>query len=119
DATGHDFPYDFVGSSNPNGVHFDAVGPNTHGGTTYKGYFINTLPGTVFENRGAFSADTLYDDRGVQLVQMFRYYAPEQAYDVWAGKHRVYGDEPSRVEVIGGYASIGGQVGTFRLLKYR
>ena len=66
-----------------------------------------------------FDADTLYDARGVQVVQMFWQYAPDQDYAVWAGKHEIYSNEPTRVEVDGGYAFMGGQLGNFVMFKYQ
>ncbi len=108
-----------LGPSNPNGVHFDALGPNAHGGTKYKGYFINTLPGTVYEYRGTFDADTLYDARGFQLVQMLLLYGPDQDVSVWSGMHHPISTEPARVEILGGYAYNTGQLGNFTMVKYR
>ena len=107
-----------VTGSCPCGVHFDAIGPNANGGTTYKGYYNPTLPGVTPEWRGEFFADTLYDGRGVRVLEMFQQYAVEQVTSVWAGKHDPYTTEPTRVEILGGFAYEGGQMGSFRLVKY-
>ena len=106
----------------PCGVHFDAIGPNALGGTTYKGYFTPTLPGVTPEWRGTFVADTLSDGIGTQLVQMYRKFdlgASDHAYDVWAGNRHIYPAEPDRLEILGGWASVGGEVASFKLAKYR
>jgi hypothetical protein len=119
DGANHWIPAGMQPGFSPWGVHFDALGPNSHGGTTYKGYFINTLPGTVYEYRGTFYADTLYDARGNQLLQMQCLYGPDQDISLWSGMHVPYAAEPAYVQIIGGYAYNTGPVANFTLVKYR
>jgi len=117
DATGNYGPIDISPPGTAYGLHFDVIGPNDHGGTKYKGHYINTLPGTTFEYRGTWFADTLYDDRGFQLVQMLTQIPENQAYDVWAGKHWTYTSIP-QATILGGWAESTGAWGSFRMVKY-
>ena len=55
DGANHYSPNNMIAGLSPWGVHFDAVGPNSHGGTTYKGYFINTCPVPCTNIAGRFS----------------------------------------------------------------
>jgi hypothetical protein len=65
-------------------VKFAALGPGSHGGMRFEGAFERP-EGQV----GAFSGETYYHGRGVQLLQMVMEYTPEPYcyYQLFSGRH--------------------------------
>ena len=122
DASRHWVPSASPTTPSPLPVHFDLIGPGDHGGMKFKGYYVDSFP-------GAFYGETLYDTRGVQVVQMFfeDNNHPGRSYRLLSGKHQLYRTEPTRVEVLGGWVDVGlcargtpdasGHIGNFVMVK--
>ena len=98
-------------------VHFEFEGKSAYG-MRYKGYYKG------FENhplgeKGALVAETFYANRGVYAVQIIEQAADTlQYFALLSGKHQLYpNDDPERVEIVGGWADIGGYVANFTLVK--
>jgi hypothetical protein len=106
-----------VGSLRTFNVRFDLVGPGAHG-TRYKGHYTEggDLHPASLEEPGALVAETFYANRGVYVVQIIEHV--EQYFAVLSGHHHRYPvDDPARVEIVGGWADIGGYVANFTLVK--
>jgi len=104
------------GTSRTFDVHFDLQEPSAHG-MRYKGHYKG------FENHplgepGALVAETFYANRGVYAVQIIEQAHALQYFALLSGKHQPYpNDDPERVEIVGGWADIGGYVANFTLVK--
>jgi hypothetical protein len=110
----HWFP---AGATTVYEVHFDLVGPTAHG-MKYIGYYKGAA-GHPLGQPGALVAETFYANRGFYVVQIIEP-APDsfQYFLVRSGKHQRYDtDDPTRVEIVGGWTDIGGNIGNFTLVK--
>ena len=99
-------------------VHIDLVGPTAHG-KKYIGYYKNIGGTHPLGQPGALVAETYYANRGVVVVQIIEP-SPDsfQYFLLRSGKHQRYPtDDPTRVEVLGGWTDIGGNIGNFSLVK--
>jgi len=98
-------------------IHFDLVGPTAHG-KKYIGYYKGAA-GHPLGQPGALVAETFYANRGFYVVQIIEP-TPDafQYFLVRSGKHQRYdADDPTRVEIVGGWTDIGGNIGNFTLVK--
>lgn len=82
-------------------VHFDVIGPGAHGGVRFKGHYTDGHP-------GIFSGETLYNARGVQVIQMTMTCDPLRYIEVLCGKHV---KDTSKVWVMGAWANVGNAAG--------
>ena len=115
-------------------VHFEVTGPGTYGGVRFKGPFVDDWTGAALPHThgaaaqpGVFYGETLYDGRGVHLVQMVMYYDVNRYYELHSGKHVVDLPAGEPVQVNGAYVDVGaprgtksagqGYFGQFRMLK--
>jgi hypothetical protein len=104
------------GTSRTFEVHFELEGSSDHG-MKYKGHYKG------FENHplgqpGSLVAETFYANRGVYTVQIIEQADALQYFALLSGKHQRYPtDDPERVEIVGGWADIGGNVANFTLVK--
>jgi hypothetical protein len=123
-----------AGSTDPTyHVHFEVTGDGMYGGVRFKGPFVDdptaaALPHThgPAAQQGVFYGETLYDGRGVYLVQMVMYYDVRRYYELHSGKHYVF-PPGNPVQVNGAYVDVGasrctkspgqGYFGQFRMLK--
>lgn len=99
-------------------VHFDRQRPTAYG-MKYLGYYKNLDPNHPLSRPGALQAETFYANRGVYVVQIIEPSPTSfQYFLVRSGKHQLYpADDPTRVEVLGGWTDIGGNIGNFTLVK--
>jgi hypothetical protein len=99
-------------------VHFDRQRPTAYG-MKYHGYYKNLDPNHPLGRPGALQAETFYANRGVYVVQIIEPSPTSfQYFLVRSGKHQPYPtDDPTRVEVLGGWTDIGGNIGNFTLVK--
>lgn len=105
------------GSPRTYDVHFDLERAGAHG-TRYKGHYKKGAPLPSLEEPGALVAETFYAKRGVYVVQIIEHVEQEQYFALLSGKHQRYPDvDPERVEIVGGWADIGGYVANFTLVK--
>jgi hypothetical protein len=107
-------------------VHFEVTGPGTYGGVKFTGRFVDDPTGTA--QPGVFHGETLYDGRGVHLVQMVMYDDVKRYYELHSGKHYVDLPPGEPVQVNGAWVDVGaprdttsahgqGYFGQFRMLK--
>jgi len=97
-------------------VHFDFEEATEHG-MKYLGYYVG-CGGHPLGQPGALVAETFYDNRGVQVVQILEQAMAFNYFCVRSGKHQRYPvDDPTRIEVLGGWVDIGGNNGNFSLVK--
>lgn len=96
-------------------VHFDFDGPSAHG-SRYLGHYVG-FGSHPLGQPGAIVAETFYDNRGIQLVQLNEVVPGFNYVLLRNGKHQLYPDEPTRMEVVGGWVDIGGNIGNFTLVK--
>jgi hypothetical protein len=124
-----------AGSTDPTyHVHFEVTEPGTYGGVKFKGPFVDDPTGAPLPHThgpaaqpGVFYGETLYDGRGVHLVQMVMYYDVNRYYELHSGKHYVDLPAGEPVQVNGAYVDVGaarssksagqGYFGQFRMLK--
>jgi hypothetical protein len=86
--------------SNVYELHFDNIGPGTHGGTRFKGqYKIRPEWGDFYHG------ETYYDHRGLQIVQMVGYLRGEQYYELLVGNHRP--SDGRQTAIFGGWCGTG------------
>jgi hypothetical protein len=116
-------------------VHFEEAGAGAYGGVKFKGPFVDVpiapgLPHThpPAAQPGVFFGETLYDGRGVYLVQMVMHDDVRRYYELHSGKHLVYLPPGEPVQVNGAYVDVGasrdpkgahaqGYFGQFRMVK--
>jgi hypothetical protein len=115
-------------------VHFEVTGRGTHGGVEFTGAFLDDPGGPPPRTRGpapppgVFHGETLYDGRGVHLVQMVMYAEVKRYYELHSGKHYVDLPPGEPVQVNGAWVDVGasrdstaahgqGYFGQFRMLK--
>jgi len=87
-------------------VHFNAGVP-TANGLHHDGFYKPNNPphNPGSESVGALKVDTFYADRGVFVVQLLDHV--EKYFAVLSGYHQHYPTDPTRVEIVGGWADVG------------
>jgi len=106
-----------AGSKTVYEVHFDRQRPTAHG-MKYIGYYKNLDSSNPLSHPGTLVAETFYAGRGVYVVQILEKTLGFQYFLVRSGKHQIYHtDDPTRVEILGGWTDIGGNIGNFTLVK--
>ena len=114
-------------------AHFEATGPGAYGGVKFKGPFVDDPTADRLPHKhapaaqpGVFYGETLYDGRGVYLVQMVMYYDIYRYYELHSARHR---PEQPGAPVDGAWVDVGhsrdadpptgeGYFGRFRMYKF-
>ena len=99
-------------------VYFDS-GEETQDGVRYLGRYIDEqFVNHSLSELGALVAETFYANRGVFTVRIIERSEPDQYFALLSGYHQRYPkDDPERIEIVGGWADIGGKVDNFTMVK--